>query len=366
MKINVLSSTSFHVLPLAKELQRQGLDVRFYSYLPYTTTRKAGLKKGTAVSLLWLVAPLVFLLKILPYKKIRITMIINKLLDGYCCRYMRKADIVIALGSVYLNVLEKAKCNSSITILEWGSKHIIEQRKNLGIPDSLNHDVLERELKSYEIADYIAVASQHVAYSFIKHGIPEKKLLVNPYGVDLAEFPPTQLDMEEQYDLIFVGGWRYEKGADLLIELCQNYGYSLLHVGRLVNMPFPEQNNMKHIASVPQSELTNYYKKAKVFVLPSRAEGLSLVQVQAIGSGLAVVCSKETGGSDLRKLIDDQRWILEMKELTVEELNRCVIEALKLTESQCGVRNYTNMENLTWKKYGERYAQNIQRITNKS
>ncbi len=363
MKVNILTSTAFHVLPLAKELQKQGVDIHFYSYLPKSKTKNAFLMKGTYTSLFWLVAPFWLLLKLLPSKRIRISLLINKIVDAWCGRYMRKADMVIALGSVYLNVLKKAKKNGTIAILEWGSKHSIEQRICFGIPLDKNKDVLDRELEAFKIADYIAVPSKQVADTFVMHGIPSSRLLVNPYGVDLSQFPPTICEREHAFDLIAVGGWRYEKGSDLLVELCQQYGYSLLHVGGIVNMPFPEDKNMKHVDSVPQSDLTKYYRMAKVFVLPSRAEGLSLVQAQAISSGLPVVCSKETGGRDLRELIDDGRWIIEMEELNVDELKICIDKALLLAESQNGLRNYTDKSMLTWSAYGERYLRNLIHIS---
>ncbi len=358
IKVNILSSTAFHVLPLAYELQKQGLDVRFYSYLPHSKTKKANLKKGSAVSMLWLVSPLLVITKLFPAKKLTYLKMIHRIIDAYCCRFMRSADIVIALGSVYLDVLHKAKKSGAITILEWGSKHSIEQRKSFGIPMSLNVDTLKRELDAFEIADYIAIPSVQVATSFTKHGIPSSKLLINPYGTDISQFPPTVCE-ENAFDLISIGGWRYEKGSDLLIELCTQYGFSLLHVGGLVNMSFPQVEHMKHIDPVPQSKLTDYYKKAKVFVLPSRAEGLSLVQIQAIGSGLPIVCSKETGGRDLKELIDDPKWIIEMEELTVTELKQCVDIALELAYTQKGFRKYSEMGKLTWDAYGKRYYNNL-------
>lgn len=362
LKINILSSTKFHVLPLAIELQRQGADVRFYSYLPTSSTRKEGLRKGTGVSLFWMAAPFLLLQKLFPSQRVRISLLLYKLMDAYCNRFMRRADFVIALGSVYYKVLNRAKKDGAISILEWGSKHIIEQRKCFNRPDSYHPSLLKRELESYDMADFIAIGSQQVADTFIMHGIPVTKLLVNPYGVDLTEFPPTQLYMKEQFDLIYVGGWRHEKGSDLLIRLCEKFGYSLLHVGGIVNLDFPNIKNMTHVDPVPQSELTNYYKRAKVFVLPSRADGFGMVMTQAVGSGLPVVCSKETGGRDLRGLIDDKKWMIEMNELTVEELKRCVDLALKLASGQEGIRDYTSKEKLTWESYGDRYMNNLLKI----
>lgn len=353
MKINIASTRRFHLLNLAKELIVQGHDVTFYSYVPKKRCKQYGLP-STNCKFLWVALPFIFLEKIFPKNK-RIIYFKYIFIDYYLAFFMKKCQIFICLGSVYKKSITIAQKRKSITILEWGSKHIIEQLNCFNRLKSYPHYFLNRELSEYEIVDYISIPSTHVKESFIKHNIPLQKLVINPYGVDLSQFKPTTLI--DNYDLIFVGGWRYEKGSDLLIELCTKYKYRLLHVGTIINLAFPRIENMTHIDSVDQKQLIHYYSKAKVFVLPSRAEGLALVQAQAMACGLPVVCSKETGGSDLNKLIGNKEWIIEMNELTVEELNRCVKYALSLAQTQTEKRDYihNNINDLSWKAYGIRY-----------
>jgi glycosyltransferase involved in cell wall biosynthesis len=275
---------------------------------------------------------------------------------------MRKCDVCIGIGTVYLKAFETAKKNGATAILEWGSKHIEEQLKQFGMHDDYSARTKNRELQQYDVCDYISIPAKHVKDGFLKHGIPDSKLIVNPYGVDLSQFHPTSCSNE--YDLIYVGGWRYEKGCDLLTELCQRYGYKLLHVGALVNLDFPKISNMTHHEPVDQKDLVNYYAKARVFVLPSRAEGLSLVQAQAIVCGLPVVCSKETGGADLREQLADKKWIIEMEDISVESLLDAVDQGLILANAQTGIRNYAghDFKRLSWESYGARYSENLQRI----
>lgn len=164
---------------------------------------------------------------------------------------------------------------------------------------------VKRELESYVIADYIAIASKHVYESFMIHNYPKEKLFVNPYGVELSDFYPD-MTRQRNYDVIMIGGWSYRKGCDLIIEAINRTGYSFLHVGGLVDMEFPKMPNFTHHGIVDQKELINYYHQAKVFVLPSREEGLAMVQAQAVACNLPVVGSKDSGAEDLKDLLSSQ------------------------------------------------------------
>lgn len=365
MRINILASHRFHLLDLARELSSLGHDVRFYSYVSKKRCASFGMIPSRCKSLMWLVWPFFILQKLVPRRfNDSVIWYRNLLMDWYLAEFMRQCDVCIGLGSVYLRAFESAKQRGATTILEWGSKHTIEQHKHFGEIDIQSNRNVRRELRGYDVCDYIAIAADHVRQSFIKQGVPDTKLLVNPYGVDLKHFRPTMCSKE--YDLIMVGGWRFEKGCDLIIELLKKKNYSFLHVGPLVNMDFPNLTNMTHHDPVDQKELIDYYRKARVFILPSRAEGLAMVQAQAIACGLPVVCSKETGGRDLREQLLDKKWIIEMAELTVDSLDMAVVDALALTQDQQGIRDYAGecINNLTWEAYGSRYSKKLFEIKN--
>lgn len=364
MIINIASSHRFHLLDLARELDSLGHDVIFYSYVPSERCARFGMPKDRCRSLLWLVFPFFVLNKIVPQKSQRpIIRMRNRLMDWYLSHFQRKCDVFIGLGSVYLQSIKSSKRKwNAITILEWGSKHVIEQLSQFGTFTENSRNDVRIELEQYQNADYISIAAEHVKQSFIKHDVLANKLLVNPYGVDLSQFRATTCTNE--YDIIMVGGWRFEKGADFITDVCNKYHYRFLHVGALVNMEFPVSPYMHHQPPVDQKELVNYYSKAKVFVLPSRSEGLALVQAQAIACGLPVVCSKETGGFDLRNLLSDKQWIIEMSFLDTNELRNCIERALILANSQNGKRNYAkdDVDKLSWKAYGQRYNQMINKL----
>ena len=368
MKINIAASHRFHLLDLARELEKHGHEVRFYSYVPTKRAMKYGLKKKNSYSLFWLMIPFLALFKISKGADWSVKLK-DKVLDFWLSHFMKPCDVYIALGTIYKSSLINAKKkHNAITILEWGSKHIIEQQRKLSdIPGLKPQDpyFINRSLDGYKLADYIAIPADHVKQSFIAQGISTEKLIQNPYGVDLSDFYPTEISLEKPYDVIMVGGWSYVKGSDLLIEFFKQSSFTFLHVGSISNMEFPNNlKNMTHIDSVDQKELINYYAKAKVFILPSRAEGLAMVQAQAIACGLPLVCSKDTGGRDLKNLLIDKKWIIELENTSIESILKALNEALELAKTQIGFRNYAkaDIENLTWKAYGERYNEGLKRI----
>lgn len=368
MKINVLSPGRFHACDLARELDRCGWDVKFYSYVPTRRAAKFGLPIHCNKSLIGILFPFLACIRIFP--KIRwFKTLKTSVQDFITAMYMRKSDILIAMSGSFVFSLKKAKKQGSIIILERGSKHILEQKRILEAIPSLKNkkpvlDIhVKRELQGYKIADYISIPSQHVKESFMLHGYPIEKLVINPYGVDLQMFYPMP-KIEKKYDVIMVGGWSYQKGCDLIVDACRKMNISLLHVGGIVDLTFPQEKNFMHIDPVDQTLLINYYNQAKCFVLPSRQEGLAMVQAQAISCNLPVVCSKHSGGEDLKQYFEDSSAIIVMNEINELELEKSIRKALSITDKCSGVLyNMAGKQQLSWTHYGDRYNSFLHQIT---
>ncbi len=363
MKINIASPGRFHVMDLARELDRYGYDVRFYSFVPDKRALHFGLRKKCNVSLLVWMAPFLLLSRLFPIHLFKsLTIKVQDYLTGIL---MRRCDIFIAMSGNYVYSLKKAKKKGAIVILERGSKHILEQKRILESIPSLKGTKpvpdfnVKREIEGYELADYISIASQHVKRSFVERGYPIRKLFVNPYGVDLHNFRP-EIATKKVYDVIMVGGWTYQKGIDLLIKACQELDLKLLHVGAIGDISFPNDVRFTQIDPVDQKELIHYYNQARVFVLPSRQDGFGMVLSQALACGLPIVCSMHTGGRDIGELTGMKDWIFEMKQYTVEDLEKQILNALEFAKI-CDYREL-KLDDLSWEAYGKRYGQFLQNI----
>ena len=363
MIINIASfGGRTHLLDTARELSRQGNIVRFYSYVPTKRAIKYGLPAECNYSILWFAWPYLIWMKLFGFGGIG-TYLYFRFCDWFLSIYMKPCDVFIGQSPMHNYSIRYAKKKyNAFTILERGAAHILEYKKQVGGNPIYKRKpfqqdfIIKYDLAGYQIPDYISVGCDYAKYSFIQNGYLKDNIFVNNYGFDRTQFSCTILG-ENPYDLIYVGRWSYNKGCDLLVEACRKMNYKLLHVGSISDMKFPAMKNLTHIDPVEQYKLRDYYSRAKVFVLPSRTEGFGMVLFQAAACGLPIVCSKFTGGADIRKYAISDNWIITMIDFSADSLIESIEKALALANKQHGIRNYLkdNFTEASWEGYGRRY-----------
>lgn len=101
---------------------------------------------------------------------------------------------------------------------------------------------------------------------------------------------------KKKLSILFVGELSLRKGADILIQLIQNlsdeYVFSVAGDGPLQNRLITEcrkKNNWKYYGFLHEEKLQNLYEQSDILFAPSRAEGLSLVMLEALSHGLKLV-----------------------------------------------------------------------------
>lgn len=356
MKIVVASLGRAHLLDCARELQKQGHDVIFFSITPSWRFNKYGLNKGGKS--LFKYAFLFYFMKRF-IKKEWTHRLYRFVLDELVCFFMPHCDVFICQSPNYVKALCLAKKKMhALTILDRGSTHIESfDRIARMYGDNVGHSAREkkRDEGQYCQADYITVASDFVLKTFKDNGFDCSKIFVNPYGVRIDNFSP--LNVEKKYDCIFVGQWCKLKGCEMLIEyFSRNPNLKFIHVGSIGNIKFPQLNNMTHIDAIPEKELVKYYNISKIFVFPSYNDGYGLVLNQAAACGLPIVCSQNCGGASLKRIIADPSSVFIMNDFSIEALNNCVMEAINYTVET--VKSYE----LTWEAYGKRYDRFLKKV----
>jgi starch synthase len=313
MKITIACPGRFHVADLARELINLRHDVRFHSIVPPSRLEALGIPRAAQSCHLGAVWPWVLAqrkLKCSPGTREWLDLKVVRTLDICYSKNQNFGDVFIGMSGLCVESLKEAKRQGARVILERGSMHILDQKKILddlrpdpAAPSKVPAWAVERELEGYELADVISVASRHVEDSFLRLGFDHRKLVRNPYGVDLNVFQ-AKPQIGKTHDVITTGTWCLRKGSDQLAKaVLQGVGATLLHVGASGDCKMPEHKNFMHVDAVPQKDLVNYYARARVFAMPSHEEGLSMVQAQALAAGLPVIGSTRSGSVDLAELL---------------------------------------------------------------
>ena len=170
---------------------------------------------------------------------------------------------------------------------------------------------LQVEIPLVNQADHVISVSEDIRKYLVKTmGLVEDSISFIPNGVDTATYRPglsrTALQkslpgLPEQY-ILFVGQLTYRKGVDVLLEALSRPNSSSVHavvVGdgperrrlTLLSRELGVENRAHFVGGVSRELLPSLYSNAQCFVLPTRGEGMPLVLLEALASGLPIVAT---------------------------------------------------------------------------
>lgn len=226
---------------------------------------------------------------------------------------------------------------------------------------------IERKEQEIQLADHIFVASSFVRSSLTEAGIAPEKITVIPFGAPTNYFQP-QVKPDQLFRVLFVGRVGPRKGVHYLLQAWQELKLldsELLLVG--LN-EFPPnylgayyEESVRYISSVPHASLNEYYSSANVLALPSLVEGLPLVILEAMASGIPVITTPNAGGADI---ITDgvEGFIVPVRDVVAlkEKLEWCERHPLELAEMGKAARR--KAEQLTWRLYRQTLASKVKQL----
>jgi len=369
MNIQIVTTTPFHLKHLAIGLDKLNCNVKYYTYTPNFRNRKDGLNLEYTKSIFYSCLPYSFfaLNRYLPFQKKYVEYML-KYADQKYKKIIGKSDIFIGLSGMAVESAKQAKLYGAKIIIERGSSHVLEQERLVKKQNQgLSAFYIERELESYRTADYITVLSTHAAQSFVDNGFDKNKIFINPLGVDLEKFKNSDRPQNTSFNILFVGGWSYRKGVDLLVKaINENPQWTLTHVGMVVDIEFPKNNSrVRTLGHKEHNEIVEIMKSHNVLVLPSREDGFGMVLLEALACGLPVIASDKTGAPDIKDLMDHPEWV----EVFQNNSLVCLIEGIKKMEKKEAKIPFsrellTENDKITfsWDGYVGRYYEFIQNI----
>ncbi len=380
MKINVAVVGRFHAFDLAYQFQNKNILNKLITTYPRYIVQKWGIEKGNIISEIHLEILNRYRSKIPFIANDSINTFIKKRHANNASKYLKDCDVFIGWSGSSLETFIEAKKMKKITILERGSSHysyqmgILEEEYSkfdkLFVP---NYQQWQRELLEYELADYISIPSSFAKRTFIENGVPEEKLLLNPYGVDLTDFKQIQ-KKDNIFRIIYTGGLTFQKGSHYLLQAFSELALEnceLWHLGSIKDeiQPFIDKyknNKIKFLGHKPQNELYKYYSQGSVFVLPSLQDGFGMVIFQAMSCGLPVILSENTGGYDAITEDGEEGFVVPIRDVEAIKEKILFLYENQDIAKEMGQKAKKRVKNgFTWDDYGDRYIENLEMVYGK-
>jgi glycosyltransferase involved in cell wall biosynthesis len=234
--------------------------------------------------------------------------------DAFAARRLPAAEHLIAFNGqalAQLGAAERAGYRSS-TLVSANShiRQVIRQheraRRQYPFERSWASRMLGRNLREYERADRIYVASRYIRDSFLEQGFPEDRLSWFPLtphprfdGVGRAPAGGT-------FEVVYVGSLAVHKGVPLLIDAIRRLPFEDLRLtlvggwGTRGMRKFVERARAadRRIAAGPGDPLPRL-AGAHLCVHPAFEDGFAYAPAEALVAGVPVIVSEDTGMKDL-------------------------------------------------------------------
>lgn len=315
MKVCVSVHGRFHAFELAAGLHRRGALARLLTTYPGFAVRRVSGMTMPVRAAWWLE-----MRRRVPGLAMDDTALARAFGRFAAAHLPGQADLLVGWSAATLEAISPARKMGMKVIIERGSSHIGHQTEVLSAAyaaeglsfSETSPAIIERETAEYELADAIAVPSAFAAATFSARGIAREKIIVNPYGVDLSRFQPSETRRGgARPRILFVGRVGIRKGIPTLLRaFAPLAGEAELH---LVGPLEPAMESV--LAGLPMegvtlrgaltaAQLPGEYAAADIFCLPSLEEGMPLVLLQAMASGVASVATPACGTEGM---IEDRR-----------------------------------------------------------
>jgi len=381
MKVSIIVGGKFHAFNLAEQLEKRNhLNQLITSYPIWKIYKYYNIKKKKIIT--------IFIKEII--ERILLKLNLQKYLSFifYCTnlyfQYLssgkvnfKNTTIIVGWAGFSLKSFKKCENYKLIKILERGSSHIqyqsnilLEEYKKFNLKYWIDQKLVKRELEEYDIADYISVPSKFAENSFIKEGFKKEKIITIPYGVNLKHFFPKK-KTENIFRFIYVGSISIRKGVIYTLKAFEELNLreaELILVGQIdyeisnIIQKYKKNKNIKFIGLVNENNLVEFYNKCDVFVISSIEDGFAMVILQALACGLPVICTVNSGGSEL--IIDGKNgYIVPIRD--VEKLKFRMLNLYSNKKKLIKMKEILlfNRSKYSWDYYGDKIVKKYKTLS---
>lgn len=133
------------------------------------------------------------------------------------------------------------------------------------------------------------------------------------------------------------------KNVPRLIEAAKKYGFNLVLAGMLASAEEKQwlhnmidgNANIKYVGQLTDEELLSYYRRCKVFALPSITEGVGMVALEAAANGAEIVLTNDGGP---KYYLKDHAEIINP--YSVDDIGRAVMKLMERNVYQPALLDY--------------------------
>jgi glycosyltransferase involved in cell wall biosynthesis len=234
--------------------------------------------------------------------------------DAYAARRLPPAEHLIAFNGQALRQLAAAKSAGyrSATLVSANShmRRVIAQhelaRRAYPLEGSWTSHMLRRNLREYEQADRIHVASRYIRESFLEEGFAEERLSWFPLTPDPRYDLARGRSPSDRFEIVYVGSLAVHKGVPLLIDAVRRLAFDDLRLtlvggwGSRGMRAYVQQAcaEDRRIVAGPGDPLA-HFDKARLCVHPAYEDGFGYAPAEALAAGMPVIVSEDTGMKDL-------------------------------------------------------------------
>jgi starch synthase len=238
--------------------------------------------------------------------------------DRQARRWAASGHVFHGWTATCLASLRIAKQAGAVTLVEYPMLHprswqreVLAECERFGVsprecPSVLPERLMQRMEREFAECDKIVVPSSAARRSFEDSPHAAKVVVVSP-GIDHHFFaPPPNPHRPPLFRVCYVGRLELAKGLAYLLQAWNKLALpdaELVLIGeRRVELHSLLDRfataNVRLMNVLSPLEVAQWYRESSVFVFPSVNEGLAMVLLEAMASGLAVIASEGAGAAD--------------------------------------------------------------------